>query len=306
MGKLYSIIEATNIESCSGEFLIMAGELDERTIAAVKILSEIPNSIRDVLLLKYDLFDVETIRGFFPGADIHEIIVKSDPISFLNNLQQHKDSLSNSRLMVDITAIRVPEMFMLFKYLKLVGKTDAVSVVYSTPMEYEFHEEPFTSYHSYYGNLETIDLPGFGGMSGDMSHSQMLIFLGFEGVLSEKVTEDIKYDKLKLINNLPSLYEKYKDISVINNYKLLASCHEKLFYVPANNPFEVYNFLEENLSEDEPACAAPLSTKPVALGVCLYALNHESLRVVYPTADNYVPHRANSVHKTYMYLIEIT
>ena len=305
MSRLYSIVEANSIKSNSDDVFILAGEKDERTIAAARIVSEKPNNIKTVLLLKYDPIDEEIVHSFFPEANIQEISISSDPITFLTALQQHSDTLLYKRLMVDITAIRVPEMFMLFKFFKLLGRTDTVSVVYSTPMEYEFQEEPFTSYHSYYGNLETIDLPGYGGMSGDMSHTQMLVFLGFEGVLSEKVTEDIKYDKLKLINNLPSLYEKYKDISVINNYKLLASRHEKLSYVPANNPFEVYNFLEENLSENELACAAPLSTKPVALGVCLYALNHESLRVVYPTADRYVPHRANSVHKTYIYSVEI-
>ena len=305
MSRLYSIVEANSIESNSDDVFILAGEKDERTIAAARIVSEKPNNIKTVLLLKYDPIDEEIVHSFFPEANIQEISISSDPITFLTALQQHSDTLLYKRLMVDITAIRVPEMFMLFKFFKLLGRADAVSVVYSTPMEYEFQEEPFTSYHSYYGNLETIDLPGYGGMSGDMSHTQMLVFLGFEGVLSEKVTEDIKYDKLKLINNLPSLYEKYKDISVINNYNLLASRHEKLSYVPAKNPFEVYNFLEENLSENELACAAPLSTKPVALGVCLYALNHESLRVVYPTADRYVPHRANSVHKTYIYSVEI-
>ena len=305
MSRLYSIIEANCVISSSAEVLIMAGETDERTIAASRIISEKPHSIKIVLLLKYDAFDDSNVRSNFPDALFYEIPVTSDPISFLKSLQQYSDTLINNRLMVDITAIRVPEMFMLFKYLKLQGKADTISVMYSTPMEYEFQEEPFTSYHSYYGNLETIDIPGFGGMSGDMSHSQMLIFLGFEGVLSDKINEEIKYDRLKLVNNLPSLYEKYKDISVLNNYNLLASRHEKLSYVPANNPFEVYNFLSETLSENESACAAPLSTKPVALGVCIYALSHENLRVVYPTSDKYAPHRANSVHKTYMYSVEM-
>lgn len=180
-----------------------------------------------------------------------------------------------------------------------------VQIAYSTPFEYEFSTEPFTSYHSYYGNLKTTDILGFGGLSGDMSHSQMIIFLGFEGVLSSKVNEDVKYDKLTLVNNLPSFFEKYKDICVINNDNLLNLSHEKLSYVPANNPFEIYNFLSEHLKEDEPACVAPLSSKPVALGVCLYALTHDNLRVVYPMADEYNYHRANSVHNTYLYDIPL-
>ena len=305
MSKLYSIIEADCATSSAAEVLILAGETDERTIAASRIISEKPNSIKIILLLKYDNFDDSKIRSFFSDALFYEISVTSNSVSFLKDLQSNSDILLPNRLMVDITAIRVPEMFMLFKYLKLQGKEDKISVVYSAPMEYEFQVEPFTSYRSYYGNLETIDIPGFGGMSSDMSHSQMLIFMGFEGGLSEKINEDIRYERLKLINNLPSLYEKYKDISVLNNYNLLSSRHEKLSYVPANNPFAVYNFLSENLSEDESACVAPLSTKPVAFGVCIYALTHDNLRVVYPISDKYVPHRANSVHKTYLYSFEL-
>lgn len=83
--------------------------------------------------------------------------------------------------------------------------------MYSTPFEYDFPEEPFTSYCSYYGNLKTTDLLGFGGISDGLAHSRMIIFLGFEGVLASKVTEDIQYEELLLVNNLPSFFPKYKD-----------------------------------------------------------------------------------------------
>ena len=73
--------------------------------------------------------------------------------------------------------------------------------------------------------------------------------------------------------------------------------------MPANNPFETYNFLDKQIRNNETVCIAPLSTKPVALGVCLYALHHESVRIVYPMAESYMSHRANSVHKTYIYTV---
>ena len=77
----------------------------------------------------------------------------------------------------------------------------------------------------------------------------MIVFLGFEGILSSKVIEDIRYDNLLLVNNLPSFFPKYKDISMINNCELLTSHHSKLKYVPANNPFEAYNFLDAVIDE---------------------------------------------------------
>ena len=96
----------------------------------------------------------------------------------------------------------------------------------------------------------------------------MIIFLGFEGVLASKVTEDIQYEELLLVNNLPSFFPKYKDICVINNYDLLSTHRSKLLYVPANNPFETFNFLDSVFDGKSSLCVAPLSTKPVALGVC--------------------------------------
>lgn len=305
MSILYDITEASQVAEYDAEVFILASGSDDRAIAMLNKLREMPNSISKVVLLKYDAFDMDLLKTAFPSADIITIDVSGDSVSFLMNLQDNREILQFNNILIDVTSIRIPEMFVLLKSLKLLNDHVCLRIAYSTPIEYEFEAEPFTSYHSYFGNLKTIDLIGFGGTSEDMSHTQMIVFLGFEGVLSAKVSEDVRYDKLTVVNNLPSFFEKYKDISVINNFDLLARRHDKMRYVPANNPFETFNFLADQLEDEEPACVAPLSTKPVALGVCLYALAHDSLRVVYPTADEYKPHRANSVHNTYLYGIKL-
>lgn len=305
MSILYDITEVSQVAEYDAEVFILASGSDDRAIAMLNNLREVPNVITKVLLLKYDAFDIDLLKTAFPSADIAIIDVSGDSVSFLLSLQENEEILKSHKILIDVTSIRIPEMFVLFKSLKLLNENVCLRIAYSTPIEYEFEAEPFTSYHSYFGNLKTIDLVGFGGTSEDMSHTQMIIFLGFEGVLSAKVSEDVRYDKLTVVNNLPSFFEKYKDISVINNFDLLTRRRERIRYVPANNPFETYNFLADQLADDEPACVAPLSTKPVALGVCLYALAHDSLRVVYPTADEYKHHRANSVHSTYIYSISL-
>lgn len=301
MGFLYSMNTANEVDYSSVDLFILAGGVDERSAAMTRSLAEKSQHISKVLLLKYEDFDESTLYAAFPEAEIIPLSVTGEQVEFLQSLQARKELFENNNILIDITSIRIPEMFMLFKFFRMADRGKQLSVAYATPVEYEFQEEPFTSYRSYYGNLKTMDLLGYGGMSDDMSHSQLVIFLGFEGILSAKVNEDVRYSKLKLVNNLPSFYEKYKDICVINNYDLLASRHERLSYVPANNPFETYNFLSEQLGDGETACIAPLSAKPVALGVCMYALDHESVRVVYPVADAYTPHRANSTHSIYVY-----
>lgn len=306
MGFLYSMNTANETDYSSVELLILAGGIDERSSAMTQILSKQEHQISKVLLLVYEDFDISPLSSAFPHAEVIVIHVTDEQIKFLQNLQEQRELFTANSILIDITSIRIPEMFMLFKLFRLTDHKKQIRVAYATPVEYEFQEEPFTSYRSYYGSLKTMDLLGYGGMSDDMSHSQLIVFIGFEGILSAKVNEDVRYSKLKLVNNLPSFYEKYKDICVINNYDLLATRHEKLSYVPANNPFETYNFLSEQLIDGEAACIAPLSAKPVALGICMYALDHENVRVVYPVADEYTPHRANSVHSIYIYNLSAT
>lgn len=61
--------------------------------------------------------------------------------------------------------------------------------------------------------------------------------------------------------------------------------------------------IKEQLSEH--VCIAPLSTKPVALGICMYALAHKNLRVVYPMSDQYNYHRTNRVLRTFIYRVPL-
>lgn len=154
----------------------------------------------------------------------------------------------------DVSCIHTPEMFTLLKYFELSNPKPSIDIAYSIPFDYEFQNEPFTSYHSYYGDLRTNDLLGYGGNLDGSAYSKMIIFLGFEGALSSKVAEDIQYDDLLLVNNLPSFFPKYRDISIINNYDLLTGQHGKYLYVPASNPFETYNFLCRTLQESEHVC----------------------------------------------------
>lgn len=305
MSQFYTTIDIEQIEEYIADIFILADGSDERALTMAQKLSAAPNCIKKVLLLKYQDKEIIPIRNFFPASEVVVYNVTLKPTDFLNELIQLKDFLAAENVLVDITCMHVSEMFTLLKYFKVTNIKQNVDITYSIPFEYEFSAEPFTSYRSYYGNLRTNDLLGFGGISEGGAHSQMIVFLGFEGVLSSKVIEDIQYEDLLLVNNVPSFFPKYKDFCVINNYDLLTSRHSKLAYVPAGNPFETYNFLKRILKDDERACVAPLSTKPIALGVCLYAMEHKNLRVVYPMSEEYNMHNTNSVLHTFLYKIQL-
>lgn len=305
MSVFYTSIDVEQITEYSSNIFILADGCDERASTMARKLSLSKNHIDRVLVLKYQEEEIIPIGSLFPVAEIQVLNANLNSTDFLRNLSSLGGFLSSERVLIDISCIHIPEMFTLLKYFKVTNPKEGIDIAYSVPFEYEFSAEPFTSYCSYYGNLKTNDLLGFGGISDGTAHSQMIVFLGFEGVLSFKVTEDIQYENLLLVNNLPSFFPKYKDISVINNYDLLTSRHSKLMYVPAHNPFETYNFLDNILQEDEHACVAPLSTKPVALGVCLYAMKHTNVRVVYPVSEEYNPHSTNNVLRTFFYNISL-
>ena len=306
MSQYYSMLDTTNWYVSSIDVFVLANSPDDRALEMANRLASNQTKINYILVIQYQNIANNMISKLFPDSEINVITANNNQVDFLNQLRCLQSKFSvDSRLVVDVSCIHTPEMFTLLKFFRSSCSKERVQVAYSVPFDYDFPEEPFVSYHSYYGDLITKDLLGYGGLSDGKAHSQMIVFLGFEGVLSAKVIEDIQYDDLVLVNNLPSFFPKYKDISVINNYDIITSHHSKLRYVPANNPFETYNFLNVVLDRSDRECVAPLSTKPVALGVCLYALNHDLLRVVYPMSDEYNQHSTNKVYKTYFYDIPL-
>lgn len=283
--------------------LILAVDKDMRAMATADYLVQRDHQIARVLVLTNEGNEWKG-KDLFPNADIRTIHVTQDQLLFVSNLKGLGGFLSDENILIDISCIRIPHIFLLLKYLNIVKAKVKIEATYSVPFEYTFSEEPFTSYRSYYGDLKTSDLLGFSGISEGRAHSKLILFLGFEGMLSSKIVEDIQYESLVVVNGLPSLYAKYKDVSVVNNYDLLSDKRCKMVFVPADNPFEVYNALASEVLADENVCIAPLSTKPVALGVCMYALLHHNVRVVFPMSDRSPVSSTCGVHCTHAYGID--
>ena len=145
-----------------------------------------------------------------------------------------------------------------------------------------------------YSGEETTDL---------YASIELYLFMGFESAMSLKVIENCNYNKLFLVNNLPAFYPKYKDISILNNYMIMDYQHTAL-YVPANNPFEVYNTLMNSVSKNKPISIAPLSNKPTSLGICLYALDNPNVKIVYPMSKSFKSLKSFGKFDTFCYSID--
>jgi len=299
--QLYQMDVLSDIEVCGDIVFVFAPSNEDR---AMKTFDEYIQkaSIHSIVAIKYPgvVIPDRILQRVSPDR-VHIISITDSPVDFLISLKKMPEEYGSKRIFVDISCIRIPEMFTLIKYLKTKMGISSLGILYSVPYDYVFSQEPFTSYHSYLGDLDMYELLGFGGTTNTQD-PDLYIFLGFEESLALKVFEDCKHKELKLVNNLPSFSIKYKDICAINNYQLVKQSSDA-FFTPADNPFETYNFLDQMIDKTSPVCIAPLSTKPIALGVCLFAIDNDFVRVVYPVSKQYNQNTTMNTYNTFFYQI---
>lgn len=216
------------------------------------------------------------------------------------NLKNENDNF----ILLDISVLQTPDLFTLIKFFHM-NKVD-INVSYSVPKTYLFTDKPYTTYESYHGDLSVEIVQGFNGLYSDDETELLMIFMGFEGTLAYSIKENTPYKELILVNALPSFYEKYKDITVLNNKMLIDDITTPILFSHVSNPFQTYNFLEKELANKKSICIAPLCTKTNALGICLFCLNHDNIRIKYPVSDNIHEQNSDSVQELLSFEIPLS
>lgn len=303
---LYNMIEINN--DWNGipkhyDCLLLAGGSDYR---AYEILRKA--KVKNVLFDTVYLFDFderhiedETLKRSYNEYETLDFNIKKIPCSILNPSLCIKsfngigiDFSKTAKIAIDISCFTKPYFFLILKHLQSLRKFDSVSVFYSEPKSYIFTKGLYTSYHSSNGPLTILEIPGYSGYDRRGQKRLLIILLGFDGNLSKEINEDIAPIKTIIVNGFPGYAPKYKDISLISNERLIQD-HSDIKYSRANNPFETYNLLESIRREEKLKGSdgdlfiniAPLGTKPMALGACLYAIYNPDVRIVYPMPENY-------------------
>ena len=304
---VYEMSSIMEYEFDEVDYYICALNNDERSVEGLCKLIKKGIKINNVIAIVYSgCCTLDRIPSKINRDSIIEITVDTSPQGFILELKSIVGRIINKNIVIDISCIRTPDLFSLFKILKLNNHSKKMSCLYSIPYDYEYSYGDFI-YKDSLGDLENFDLFGYGGdYYPSDSNTTYVVFLGFEGSLSLKVLEEAEYKTLSFVNGLPSLYQKYKDISITNNTSAIkGKVYQSMLYAPAENPFETYNLLEREFQKCDSICIAPLGTKPTSLGVCLYALEHKNVRIVYPISESYSPHLTNKVIKTWVYTIII-
>lgn len=240
-----------------------------------------------------------------------------EEVSGLREFEKCLDStfpkLENKIVVIDFSVMVKPYIFVLLKYFLYKREKRRIHLLYTEPMYYpkwrtkvlSGENDSFTR-----GTIKTGEIPSFSGSRDLTKKTALIVLLGFEGERAVEVANAVDPDITIPINGFPAYRPEFKDISIISNEELLREpeIFKNLRYAPANDPFETENVIESiylEYSERYNISIAPLGTKPMALGSCLFALQCPDCRIIYPYPREYNLKASKGYGKTWVYSLEL-
>lgn len=295
--KIYDmelIAETVNFCDRQYKFLLIAPNIERRSrnfYCKFKNMKIFEN----VIVVDYDNFhkniDSMQEKTFYDDfADSSVIMIKAvdnnDAIRQLCKL----DIKPNDDFAFDITGFSIPNIYQLMNVFKNVIQVSHLDIFYTEPRFYVYEEGYFDAYHKNVEERVCAPVIGYCNV-GENEEEILIIFLGFDGGLANlvyfKLGEEGKEIKQTLVvNGFPSYTTKLKDVSLYNNEDLINKIErENIFCASADNPFETYNLLCSLLEKSDGILLnlCTIGSKPMALGACLFALEHQDdVKVTYP------------------------
>lgn len=221
----------------------------------------------------------------------------------------------------DITGFKNQFFFPLFRYISERKFTGLLYAYYTEPEMYHFPKKKENSnffpnmrndtkvlfnYAKARAGIEIKSIPGYEGEKA--KKTILIIILGFDGKVAIRIKEEYNAEKVLLVNGFPSYLPKFRDISLLNNKELVSSCNsEEIFSAYADNPFEIYNVLYRirKKYEDYKLLIAPLGAKPLALGVCKFAMDYPQTAVLYVDSTKYVEKNTENFGASWEYQLSL-
>jgi len=241
------------------------------------------------------------------NRDVIECSIK-DPSDALKKL--NLEITEECNIAVDISFFTKPFYFTLLNWLKVVHNVVDVTIFYTEPKNYLFNKGLYNQYHSSFGPIAIEEIASFSGIDANKENSLLILLLGFDGDLSSEIDEIVAPKKTILINGFPSYSPNFKDISLIANEKIVNKGGNKLLFSRSTNPFDTYNLLDEIKQKEEYKGLfmniAPIGTKPMSLGVCMFALHNPDVRVIYPMPEKFEDGTSRDTWFTWFYNITLS
>ena len=232
-----------------------------------------------------------------------------DEISVLTALEERLDldgrDISSLKILLDISTMTKPYFFIIIRYLINEKKCRSLYIGYTEPQLY------YRPYYFTRGTSRSSNIPTYSGKNNVSKKTALIVLLGFEGERSSEVVRNVDPDITIPVNGFPAYRPEFKDVSLLQNEEILKEpeTFSNLRYASAKDPFETKTVLEEiyaKYNEYYNICISPLGTKPMALGTCLFALEHPDISVIYPYPCEYNFKSSERYSNTWIYHVEIT
>lgn len=306
-----------NIDFKNFDFFFLAVGSDFRAYESLRIAKENQVEIKNVIVFefneRYESVKKRNKNGseLYKKIDYNKNIIKcsiKNPSEALKELKL--DIPANGKIAVDISFFTKPFYFTLLNWLKVLFDINEVTIFYTEPKNYLFNKGLYNQYHSSFGPISIEEISSYSGDDSTKNDSLLIIMLGFDGDLSTELDESIAPKKTILVNGFPSYSPNFKDISLITNEKVVNKGGNKLLFSRSTNPFDTYNLLNEIKSKEEYKDLfiniAPIGTKPMSLGVCLFALHNPDVRIIYPVPEKFESVTSNKAWNIWFYEITLS
>jgi hypothetical protein len=310
MGKIIykmDIIDSSSAIFNELDYLILASGSDSRAYAVLsKCYFEKKAIIFHFSERLHDISDTDSLYEYkkYENSIFQEIYCNiKDPGSCLTDLLKETYK-KTSKIGIDISCFTKPYFYFIIKFLKERFSIGSIYIFYTEPKLYIFPKGLFSEFRTSSGPISVREMFGYTGQEIRGAKRKLIVLLGFDGDLSKEINEDVSPNDTVVINGFPSYTPKCKDISLIANEKLVNDKNIKVRYTRANNPFDTYNLLQSIKSESEPNTfinIAPLGTKPMALGACLFALHNPDVRIIYPLPASYEKKYSDKCWNSWVY-----
>jgi hypothetical protein len=192
-------------------------------------------------------------------------------------------------VVIDATTTGVAELLYILRWISRIKRQIKVHILYAEPASYPPRSKVANDYGKHQFNLSNYSigyksLPGFAKTVLGDSKTHLVALLGFERVRLGQLLQNDEgayIESITPIFGVPGFKPAYDKHSAFQNIDSLKYKGEKPQFASANNPYESYCVLRyiRECIPDEVLQIAPIGTKPMAIGACLFILQNMDAKV---------------------------
>ena len=282
------------VEKTRGD--ICQQELKPRNVIQVKYQSKGVNEERIIV----DQFSIRYNGGEEIIYDSLDIEAMKKFISDVNSKYRY--------IIIDITLINIRFLGAFLAVLPYYN-WEKVYFCYTEPGEYmQQVNEEMRTFDMKYSTLGFDEIPNLETMGDNTSVCEWVVFMGFEGGRLKKLDAEAAPQRKYVIPVMciPSMQVEWHNYAIETNMEFIEGLREteQLKFVSAVNPFEVFNFLEDEKQKNNMRMKiSPVGTKLTVLGSIMYILENPDDMLL---TDNPYQEDENSINYGISYCYDLT